>query len=395
MRFLILSDIHSISADLESYSAYGSRRVSYCDIESKEVAKNPLMGIAPTLRDFRGQIDSILCLGDLAHHAKKLPLQETWRILHQVAEDLETGPVLGVTGNHDIASRPEDFEDLEKIGYIRNIHPPFPSSDTNFNAKYYLDGVATLDKGAVTIIAVDTCRLHGYGGAAKSDVFSVGNVTDEMISKIVHYTCATSSRSAVIMMHHHPAPVDEVLDTDNDVMKRGSELIERLKGIDKPVFILHGHKHMVKLKTIAGLHNPITLLSAASLSSLPHTVEHKLSANQFHILEVNDVAGSYGERGRLLSWEWRVNAWKPSLQAYMSHEVTIGRKPDLSDILLKLKSIPLIGFLSRADLLQQVPDLIFANVEEVEELNRHLAPLGRSIHQTSGQLKGLYYEESR
>ncbi|WP_407492351.1 metallophosphoesterase family protein [Pseudooceanicola sp. MF1-13] len=395
MRFLILSDIHAVSSDLSLLEAYGKKKVSSCDIESKDVQSNPLLGIPSAAAQYNGQIDGVLCLGDLAHHAKKLPLQETWRVVHQVASELNVKLVLGVTGNHDIASRPENFEELERIGYIRGIQPPFPSENSAFNDTYFLRGVASIDLEDTTLVCIDTCRLHGYGGDKKSDVFAMGNVTDDMISLVVEQAQNTASKKVVVMMHHHPEPVDEVFDTDADVMKRGKQLLVALAAVDKPVFLLHGHKHMVKLKYAPGKTQPITLLSAASLSCLPYSVEHQLAANQFHILEINDGPGKYGERGKLLSWEWRVNAWKPSHQPYMSHQLTIGKPPDLSGVLSSLRKMSLVGFVQRDELLKEVPDLVFASAAELEELNTELAVDGRSILHTSGQIKGMLYEVDR
>ncbi|CTQ48099.1 metallophosphoesterase family protein [Jannaschia donghaensis] len=395
MRFLILSDIHSISSDLSKLQAYDSGKVSICDIESKDVQSNPLLGISSALAEYSGKLDGVLCLGDLAHHAKKLPLQETWRVVHKIADELGVSLVLGVTGNHDIASRPEDFEELENIKYIRGIEPKFPSTDCTFNDAYYLDGVAAMDVGKTTLICIDTCRLHGYGGSQKSDVFSVGNITDDMISAVVEKADFTDSKDVVVLMHHHPEPVDEVFDRDADVMSRGKQLMLALGAVSKPIFLLHGHKHMVKIKYAQGKIDPITILSAASLCSLPYSVEHQLAANQFHVLEIGEDLGEFGERGMLLSWEWRVNAWKPSHQPYMAHQLTIGRPPELTKLLSSLRSVSFVGFMSREELLQQVPDLIFASAAELNELNAELAANGRSIHHTSGQIKGMLYEEER
>ena len=395
MRFLVLSDIHAVSSDLSLLEAYGEGKVSSCDIESKDVQSNPLLGIPSAATEYRGKIDAVLCLGDLAHHAKKLPLQETWRVIHQVANELDVKLVLGVTGNHDVASRPENFEELEKIGYIRNIQPPFPSKDDAFNDAYFLDGVASMDLENTTLVCIDTCRLHGYGGSQKSDVFSVGNVTDDMISQVVQSAQDTASKNVVVLMHHHPEPVDEIIDTDSDVMARGKQLLVALAAVDKPVFLLHGHKHMVKLKYAPGKTEPITLLSAASLSCRPYSVEHQLAANQFHVLEISDGPGKFGERGKLFSWEWQLNAWKPSLQPYMSHQLTIGKPPDLPSVLSSLRKMSLVGFVQREELLKEVPDLVFASAAELDKLNIELEVDGRSIHHTSGQIKGMLYEVDR
>lgn len=395
MRFLILSDIHAISSDLHKLEAYGKNRVSICDIESKDIQSNPLLGVPIAARDFKGKLDAVFCLGDLAHQAKKLPLQETWRVIHQVAIELDVSLVLGVTGNHDIASRPEEFEELEKIGYIRGLNPAFPSADRAFNDQYFLHGVASVDVRTTTLICIDTCRLHGYGGSQKSDVFSIGHVTDEMISLVVKQAQGTDSKNVVVLMHHHPKRVDEHYDTDADTMRRGNQLLHALAAVEKPVFLLHGHKHMVKLKYEQGHTEPITLLSAASLSSLPYSVEHQMAANQFHILEVYDEPGQFGERGKLFSWEWRINAWKPSHQPYMSHELTIGKPLKISDLLSALQKIPLVGFMPKDELLRQIPDLIYANTMDLEDLNQQLLACRRSILHTSGQIKGMLYEVDR
>lgn len=398
MKFLIVSDIHAISGDLFKAKAYGDSRPSYCDVESNSTSENPLLSIPDCLETYKGKIDGLLCLGDLAHQAKRLPFLATWQRLHEVALQLEIPTILGVTGNHDKASRASDESDLEMQDYGKFISPSFPSSDEEFNQSYYAEGIAGLDIGDARVICLDTCRLHGLGGNEFQSVFSIGAISQPMIDEASKLAKATDLSTVVIMMHHHPDKVHPQYDVDDDVMTKGKPLLEALSTINKKIIVLHGHKHMVAVNYIPGYQSDIPILSAASLSCLPYSGDHELSANQFHIIDLDVTGKSPQKTGEIISWEWHVSRWKPSKKDYMTHVVPIGKKADTTEIVRQLRALSPTTFLQKDELLSAIPEIEFATKAQIEEINEHFESDSKQISiwmDSGGRLKGLQYEEVR
>lgn len=398
MKFLIVSDIHAISGDLFDAKAYGESRPSYCDVESISTSENPLLSIPDCLETYKGNIDALLCLGDLAHQAKRLPFMATWQKLNEIAIKLEIPTVLGVTGNHDKASRSTEENDLEMQNYGQFISPDFPSSSEEFNRLYYAVGVACSDIKTTRVICIDTCRLHGLGGEEFKKVFTTGSISQPMIDEVSKLAKATALPTVIIVMHHHPDKVHPNYDVDDDVMAKGMRLLDELATIDKQIIVLHGHKHMVAVNYLPGFRAEIPVLSAASLSCLPYSGDHELSANQFHIMDL-DVAGNSPEKtGEILSWEWHVSKWKPSKKDYMTHVVPIGKKADTVEIVRQLRELSPTNFLNKSELLSAIPEIEFATKSQIEDINEHFENDSKPISiwmDSGGRLKGLQYEEVR
>lgn len=398
MKFLIVSDIHAVSGDLLKANAYGSGKPSFCDVESTSASDNPLLSISTCLTSYVGQIDGLLCLGDLAHQAKRLPFAATWQKLHEIAESLGIPHVIGVTGNHDKASRGEDESDLEMQNYGRFIRPEFPYSCADFNQSYYDCGVASVEIGDSTVICIDTCRLHGLGGVKFKEVFSIGSISQPMIDNVAQLARASDRQNVVVMMHHHPDKVHMEHDVDDDVMAKGKVLLEELALIDKQILVLHGHKHMVAVNYKPGFKFDIPVFSAASFSCTPYSGEHPLSANQFHILDLDADGSSPQKKGEILSWEWHLGKWKTSKKDYMTHVVPIGRKANISEIERSIRSLSPTRFMDKDELLEAIPEIEFATKAEIEEINEKFEDDSKVISiwmDGGGRLQGLKYEEIR
>ena len=367
-------------------------------MESISTSENPILSIPECLEAYNGKIDGLLCLGDLAHQAKRLPFAATWQRLHDVARDLEIPIILGVTGNHDKASRASDETDLEMQNYGQFISPSFPSADKNFNQKYYSDGFAHVDIVDARVICLDTCRLHGLGGIDFQNVFAVGSISQPMIDGVSQLAKSTNLSNVVIMMHHHPDKVHPEYDNSGDVMKRGRSFLAELAEIDKKIIVLHGHKHMVAVNYVPGYQAEIPVFSAASLSCFPFSGDHELSANQFHIIDLDVSGKSPLKTGEILSWEWHVSKWKPSKKDYMTHVVPIGKKADILAIVQQLRNLSPTTFLERDELISAIPEIEFATKTQIEEINEHFENDAKVISvwmDSGGRLKGLKYEEIR
>lgn len=398
MQFLILSDIHAISGDLLKSNAYGEKVPSNCNIESISSSDNPLLSISSCLSEYKGKIDGLLCLGDLAHQAKRLPFAATWQKLHDIAKDLDIDHVIGVTGNHDKASRDSEDSDLEMQNYGKFIKPSFPYSNEIFNTQYYDKGVVGTEIKDTLVVCIDTCRLHGLGGEDFKRVFSIGSVSQSMIEEVVRLAKATDLPKVVVMMHHHPDKVHQEYDADDDVMAKGKTLLDELATVDKQIFLLHGHKHMVAVNYKRGYQSDIPVLSAASLSCIPYSGTHQLSANQFHILKFEDGAKSQQKKGEILSWEWHFGKWKTSKRDYMTHVVPIGRMANIAEIERVIRALSPTRFMDKEELIATIPEIEFATKSQIEEINEKFENDTKVISiwmDSGGRLQGLKYEELR
>jgi len=397
-RFLVVSDIHAISEELSKLPdghGYFGPDGSPFKIESRTPAKNRILAIADCLKSEKLEIDALVCLGDLAHQAKKLVFLQVWRDLHEIAETLAIPLVVGVTGNHDIATRVEDLQAAaDRIDFLKQVNPQFPSSDRSFNSAYREHGVASMELGDCTLVAIDTCRLHGLGkdDNTSAQIWSVGFLTDEMIDRVISEIENSTSTHAVVLMHHHPRKVDEIEDTDYDEIPSGCELLQRLSASSKNCVVLHGHKHMVNLHRRDPDANHPPLLSAASLAAYPYIGQGSHFSNQFHILEI-DTSVRDKAQGTVLSWDWGAARWEPSKKHSMPHTIRFGPIPSLDQIEKAVAELGILTSMNQAKLFEAVPDIQFLDLDEIDELNERLNKTGIEILVRKSEIRGAMKQE--
>lgn len=383
MRALILSDIHCVSRELmaipNSLGYHGVAGSSFY-IEDRSPTLNRILSISNCLKDEVGKIDALLCLGDFAHQSKQLPFLQSWTDIKEIAATLAIPVTIGITGNHDIASRVENMEDAEsRIDFLRSV-PGFPFRDPETHRDYFASGVCSVDIGSVLVIAIDTCRTHGFGKdeATNRKIWSRGHITQQMIDEICKRIQECNHQHIVLMMHHHPEKVDQLDDPDFDQMQDGPQLMTELARFPKAIFVLHGHKHLVRLKHASTGLNPPIVLSAASLAAHPYPGYGQYHANQFHILEI-DTSEASRAQGRVLSWDWGSSRWEPSKKPDMPHSQRFGPIISLSDLADKLGKLTVVSQIDLAAIRLSVPEIDYFQVSRVDDLNNLLAGFGYEI----------------
>ncbi len=381
MRALILSDIHSVSRDLMSLpNGYHGVAGSSFHVEERSPSRNPILAIGNCLLDQAGTIDALLCLGDIAHQSKQLPFLQSWADIKEIAETLKIPFTIGITGNHDIASRVEDVKDAEgRIEFLQSVRG-FPFSDSLICQEYFSKGVCSIEIGCALLVAIDTCRTHGYGKdeAVQKKIWSIGHVTERMIEDICKRINDCRQNHIVLMMHHHPEKVHSTDDPDFDQMENGPRLMAELAKFQKAIIVLHGHKHLVRLKRAPNGMNPPIILSAASLAAYPYPGNQRYYANQFHILEI-DTKETRQAQGRVLSWDWGSSMWEQSRKPDMPHVQRFGPIISLPVIATKLAKLGVISEISVDRIKADVPEIAFISALEIEDLNKILLPNGYEI----------------
>ncbi len=384
MRALILSDIHCVSRDLVNIpdsKGYHGVLGSNFFIEDRTKHRNRILALEPCLEDEFGRIDVILCLGDFAHQSKQLPLLQSWNDIRHVAAALGIPKVVGITGNHDLASRVEDMNDAEqRLEFLRSI-PDFPTDDQTARLSYFSQGYCCIEIGDVLIVAIDTCRVHGLGKdeAITKRIWSRGHITTSMIGDVCTAIRNSDKNHVILIMHHHPEKVDATTDPDFDQMLEGSNFLHSLGEIQKAIFVLHGHKHLVRLKRASTGTNPPIVLSAASLAAHPYPAyggSHY--ANQFHILEI-DLSQTKMAYGRVLSWDWGSSKWEPSKKPDMPHSLPFGPTISLPDLAAQIGALGVISQLDLPSIRAKIPTIDYFQISQQDELNSLLSPYGCEI----------------
>ncbi|MFN3259739.1 MAG: metallophosphoesterase family protein [Pikeienuella sp.] len=390
-RFLIVSDIHAISEELSKLNGYHGDDGSSFKVESRTPVSNPVLAIAECLKSKELSIDALICLGDFAHQAKKLVMLQVWHDLHEVAEALKIPNVIGVTGNHDIATRVDDMEEAAgRVEFLKQVKPKFPSADDDFCNGYHQHGVGALEIGECLVVAIDTCMLHGMGkdSATSSSIWSVGYLTDGMIDRIMTAIDNSSCSHVLIAMHHHPVKVDGVLDSNYDEVPKGPRLLELLAGSSKTCFVVHGHKHLVKLKRQNADTKYPALLSAASLAAYPYLGQGSHYSNQFHLIEY-DTSTTERAQGAVFSWDWSAARWEPSKKHSMPHVLKFGPVPELAKIEQAIKDLKVVASINRDKLFEAIPEIEYLTPDEIDTLNSRLDGIGLEVVTKQSRISGV------
>lgn len=389
MKILVISDIHAMSKDLldltestqpkpsgEAKGGYSGSTRGNVLVEERSTRKNRLLAIPNFLTegDLSGEIDCLICLGDLAHQCKKGVLQIIWQQLNDIAADLKIPKILAVSGNHDVAAHEVDFENGLPNDILKKLSPPFPIQDPQKKSDYHADKFTLVEEGNIGIILIDTSSLLGYSGANKKDLWSKGFISDDTIVAIESRIKASSCTAFVIAMHHHPAKVHRQNDIETDYIENGANFLKMLEDSGKHCFVLHGHKHFVSFRKYSNTTNAPWILSASSLAAkaYPNMEEHYKC--QFHILDVNLNSSPTSLFGQISSWDWVVHQWEKASSSGMTHLIGFGRQATIPDIANSVFSeVSIGGTLSGKTAFEKVPELKLLTQEDIDQLQQQLS----------------------
>jgi 3',5'-cyclic AMP phosphodiesterase CpdA len=391
VRILIISDIHCLSKDIELGKGYAGPTGSDFFIEERNARRNPILAIPNAWKVQPPKIDALICLGDLAHQSKRLPFLQAWHDLHHLAKILNIPEVLAVTGNHDVLSRAEDVLDAEtRLEFLRSVSPDFPYRDQDFKRDYFGTGVATKELGSCCLIAIDTCRTHGQGSSAEISkrIWEVGHISTQMREQVIASIKASQATHFLIMMHHHPDRVDDIIDIHTDAMKDGAEFLRDIGGLGKKCIVLHGHKHQVYLKHSLHGSPPPIVFSAATFASKPYPSQSRGFENLFHVIEV-DMNEKRFPAGAIYSWNWNGAQWGESKHVDMPHYVPFGRQVDLSAIAKVLAQIQITSKVTAVELHEKCPDLKFLHINQIDALNEELKPFKRTVYPKHSKIDAM------
>lgn len=384
MKILVISDLHAMSEDLlrvcegayakgdkiEGGYTGGTRGLYF--VEDRSPRKNRVLAIKKAIDEspHAGQIDALVCLGDIAHQCKRTVALAAWRDIADVAEDLGIGEVIAVPGNHDVAAHEVDFARGAPSAFLEDIRPLFPHKDDAISRKFHSEQFACFERDNVLIAIVNTCSLIGYGGLAKEDLFRKGFISEKVLEGLIDEVSKTSCASVLVAMHHHPIPVHDTQDQQDDFIEAGAELIKRLQSTGKPSVILHGHKHFVSFKAANDRANAPWILSSSSLGAKPYDGFEENYSCQFHVVEISTSFGNDNAlRGKIWSWDWIVSAWEPARTNGLPAQTGFSEPIDLRVIANKVNVlVEGGGSINGRRAKEKIPELDFLTRERLTEL---------------------------
>lgn len=384
MKILVISDLHAMSQDLLTvcegthpkgasipggYS--GSTRGLYF-VEDRSPSKNRVLALRKAIEDSQhaGKIDALICLGDISHQCKRAVALTAWRDIADVAEDIGVKEVIAVPGNHDVAAHEVDFAHGSPGAFLEEIRPIFPHRDPDISRKFHSDQYVCFERDNTLVAIVNTCSLIGYGGAKKEDLFRKGFISERVLGGIEEEISRTTCASVVVAMHHHPIPVHDTQDMQDDFIESGRRLIEVLQNSGKPSIILHGHKHFVNFKSANSGANAPWILSSSNLGAKPYDGFEENYSCQFHVVDIsNSSTNEDSLRGRIWSWDWIISGWEPARSNGLPAQTGFSNSTDLSTLAEKIHSLVKDGgAISGRRAKDSVPELDFLTSERLSEL---------------------------
>lgn len=388
MKILIISDIHAMSQDLldltestqpkpsmTAKGGYSGTTGGRVRVEDTSLRKNRLLAIPKFLQNegLSKDIDSLICLGDMAHQCKKSVIQIVWRQLNDIVSDLGIPKIYGVTGNHDVAARAVDFENGVPNSILKQLRPSFPSNMEEHCESYHNETFAFIEESEIGIVLIDTSSLLGYVGKKQSDLWNKGFISDGVVASIEMKIKASNCSAFIIAMHHHPTRVHSQQDVETDYIENGDNFLKALQDTGKPCFVLHGHKHFVSFRKYNVTANSPWILSASSLAAKSYPNMDEGYKCQFHILDVEMDTGNNAIFGQVASWDWVTNQWQKASSTGMTHLIGFGRQESISLLAGSIFSkVEHGGSLTGKAAFAAVPELKRLTPDDINELKQRL-----------------------
>jgi 3',5'-cyclic AMP phosphodiesterase CpdA len=302
LRVAVLSDLHAYE------SSTGATEPSHLQIGAREdiIEQHPISGLLDLIDKHDLKADLLLCPGDLADKAHPASLKYAWQQVHAVGKKLGA-KVVATAGNHDVDSR-FAHNDYDAKGVLQSLSPPFPCGDEARTDIYWSRNFSLMSGTHYRLVLLNSSAYHGYQAKDKPPEYEHGRITKATLSALDTQLAGSAEMPVnIVLCHHHPAPLNEFGDGDNEFMLNGDRLVDLLgTGKYGDWMIIHGHRHIPKLVYAQGNSSSPVIFSAGSLSATLFPRSRGRASNQFYIVEFAtvDTAVNVTLPGRILVWDW-------------------------------------------------------------------------------------------
>ncbi len=333
VRLLIVSDLHAEVSD----ASQDTRLLMKSDKGFSE-------GILKAVERYAGNVDYLVCSGDISNQSKPGSLEAGWGFVKELARrcDLDLARIIVTPGNHDHESRLGDRKYCPKHQMQYGL-PDFPFDNHQDNTHFWAWNWVVREYDEFNLLVVNSSAYHGY-----SDEWSHGRVSMQATDAILSYINSESvskKKFNILLTHHHPSKMDYVDESeDYEAIDGGDYLLENIQKTRKgPWLIIHGHKHYPDIKYAAsrGAARPV-VFSAGSLSAKLYPELERKTSNQFYIVEVNlnVTAANRLVTGQFRSYEWTMTSgWRESESDSLPDLGGFGGQLDMNLIIGKLEEV--------------------------------------------------------
>ncbi len=296
-RVAVLSDIHFGQMARTNYFAAPGEKIK--DYSSGDMSLGD--GLINLMNSMKPEY--FLVAGDLTSAAEP---QEFFfcekKILEIAAEvGVKKENIICCTGNHDVDWKISNLFDVPE-GHFENADEVFRCRREKYQeiasnvAQICMDEIKLAGEGPVPFSGIKEANdfvifvLNTSLKCGPEQNYSHGELTGEQLGwleeQLKRYS--TDDRKKLVLMHHHPFNYPfPAISEDTSQIKEGAEFIELAEknGVD---FVIHGHRHHPKIKTVLPEGcAPITYFCAGSLSV---NAEHRSNGeipNTVHFIDID------------------------------------------------------------------------------------------------------------
>lgn len=350
LRVAVISDIHAYMQEPSGITP------SWYDLRHPLNA-NPISSLKDLISESTLRADMLLIPGDLGDRADPAAIAAAWNTMQELKELLKADHLLATVGNHDVDSRAAFSSNT--FGVLRNLSPsfPFPHLSTH---DYWTTGFEVIGTDNANVVVVNSCDHHGGPVAIENNH---GQVSTETLNRLTRRISEFERRPVNILLTHHHVIQDSLRGGhDVEVMTNGGMLMDLVQASNNRNWIvIHGHRHIPRIRYAAGGNSAPVVFSAASISARLYAEAALEARNQFHLIEFPlKPIREHGLVGTFHTWTWTLAGWRAALQGDgLPHRGGFGYRGSLQSLAGKAAAALRESHLSWSQLLTTVPEVQF------------------------------------
>lgn len=223
------------------------------------------------------QPDVVVCTGDVVSRGTREDMEQAYRAAKAFRLHLSTPLFLSVPGNHDLYDA-----EFTEVDLYRRLWAPVETFAVNLPGAFVVGINSGRQTDADDVAAVPDVRARRAFEAAAAYIRR-GDVDPQAVKAIdMAIQEADLDDIRILALHHHLLPVyNPVYKTSYnfDMVTNAADILEALRR-NRFDLVLNGHKHMVQLNTLNGVHH---LTGGSLFLDLPPGEE-----NSYNVIDVGE-----------------------------------------------------------------------------------------------------------
>ena len=343
--------------------------------------EHPIESLKSKMKEMGIPFDYLINLGDVTNRG----YQEGWVLGMYMLQDVkhEGGikEIIHVVGNHDIClNKDVNAQIARHTDHLLRYTANYPLIKEDANTSFWADDFCVYKSDKVLFLICNSEKdLIKTSDLSKSCVFE-----DEYLHKIDKELQKYDEENLIriALMHRHIIQHSDLFKNPNtnDTIVNGDKFIETIKK-HKFAVVIHGHKHIARMKTDAG----IPVLASGSFASTQNVYEDN-GDNLFHIVTIiqdnNGDCNGYVDSYRYNNHKGWVDI--PVEGHNFPPHVGFGLKKTPSSFAMEIKQqfgeqLDNNQFISLKEVIEAKPEFLFMTTDEKDQFEEELEKLGYTI----------------